>query len=118
MAIAVGCAPFRSEGFACVDGFIPGVGLASGAPLSPPSAHEETAAQRCSPSAGVGGASDFPSLRASGLVSPASQCPGGTGASSCSVTAFYIANYVMISWSGCKLGLPGRVHHGECHELL
>lgn len=45
MAIAVGCAPFRSEGFACVDGFIPGVGLASGAPLSPPSAHEETAAQ-------------------------------------------------------------------------
>lgn len=77
MAIAVGCAPFRSEGFACVDGFIPGVGLASGAPLSPPSAHEEMAAQQGSPSAGVGGASDFPSLRASGLGQPCFSVPRG-----------------------------------------
>lgn len=79
MAIAVGCAPFRSEGFACVDGFIPSVGLASGAPLSPPSAHEETAAQRCSPSAGVGALQTSPAcvLRGwSALLLSAQGAPG------------------------------------------
>lgn len=65
-----------------------------------------------------GGASDFPSLHASGLVNPASQYPGGTGASSCSVTTFSITNYIIINRSGRKLGLLGRFHNGEYHELL